>query len=209
MTVWQLPSGSWPRAAIHDTVASIVRQPAYRRDARTLLDRFIGWLGDLLARFTEMLGGMPHGRFVATIAATIIVVLVIGRFAYASRLRATTFDDGSRPRQVRGESADLWAEAEQLAAEGRFTEAAHAMYRATLFLLASGGQVRLHDSKTSGDYARELRRRGASAFGAFHHFGARYDRIIYGTGSCDASEYRALVADANAVAATRTTERAA
>jgi len=24
MTVWQLPSGSWPRAAIHDTVASIV-----------------------------------------------------------------------------------------------------------------------------------------------------------------------------------------
>lgn len=207
--LWQLPSGIVSRAAIHDTVGAIARQPAFRRDVRTLLDRLVTWFEDLFSRFAEMLGGVPHGRMVTTTAAVVVVVLIIGRIAYASRLRGRTFDEPGSPRARTGNSGDLWAEAEQLAAEGRFTEAAHALYRATLFLLAAGGVVRLHDSKTSGDYARELRRRGAAAYTAFRRFGARYDRIIYGTGSCDASEYRALVADANAVAATRTAERAA
>lgn len=206
---WQLPAGTWSRAAIHDTVAAIVRQPVYRRDVRTLLDRLMAWLGELFDRFTAMLGGMPHGRFVAMVAAAIVLALIVSRFAYASRLRGRSFGEGSRTRHVAGDSGDFWADAEQLAAAGRFTEAAHALYRATLALLASGGLVRLHDSKTSGDYARELRRRGAAGYSAFRRFGGRYDRIVYGTRICDAAEYGNLLADANAVATSRTAERAA
>jgi hypothetical protein len=209
MMAWQLPAGTWSRAAIHDTVAAIVRQPAYRRDVRTLLDRLIAWLNDLFERFTAMLGDVPHGRFVAMGAAAIVVALIISRVAYSARLRAPTFGEGGRQRRVTGQSSDLWREAEQLAAAGRFTDAAHALYRATLALLASGGLVRLDDSKTSGDYARELRRRGAAAYIAFRHFGGRYDRIIYGTGRCDPAEYGDLLADAKAVASSRTAERAA
>ena len=209
MTAWQLPPQIWSRAAIHDTVAAIVRQSGYNRDVRTLLDHLVDSFRDLFARLVNALGGVPYGRFFATIALAGVVVLILGRIAYASRLRAAATPEGARSRRIKGESADLWTEAERLAADGRYTEAAHALYRATLSLLAAAGIVRLHDSKTSGDYARELRRRGDPSHTAFRRFGSRYDRIIYGTGSCDAAEYALLLGDANDVAAAGMIERAA
>ena len=70
-----------------------------------------------------------------------------------------------------------------------------------------GGLIRLHDSKTSGDYARELLRRGSSSYASFRRFGALYDRIIYGAGVCDATEYATLFVAARAI--TTRGERAA
>jgi len=209
MTAWQLPPQIWSRGAIHDSSAAIVRQQAYNRDVRTLLDRLVDWIHDLFSRFMNALGGVPYGRFFAAIALGGVALLVLGRIAYASRLRASPTGERSRSRRIRGESANLWSEAERLAGGGHYTEAAHALYRATLSLLAAGGHVRLHNSKTSGDYARELRRRGDRAYTAFRRFGGHYDRLIYGTGNCDAAEYAVLLADANAVAAIRAIERAA
>ena len=114
---------------------------------------------------------------------------------------------------IRGRRAttagDPWQSAEALAAAGQFTDAAHVLYGATLALLATRGQIRLHVSKTNGDYARELRRRGAAAHGPFRRFGRRYDRIIYGTGTCDAAEYAALLEEARMVGTARESERAA
>ena len=209
MLVLQAPDAVWTRAAIHDTVAAIVRQPAYRRSlGTTLLDRVLGWIGDVYARLVEALGTVPHGRVVATIAAATVALLVVARIAYASRLRGVSAMSLASRRGRSGTSSDPWREAEQLATAGRFTEAAHALYRATVALLAAQGLVRRHDSKTSGDYARELRRRGAPAYAAFRRFGSRYDRIIYGTGTCDAPGYAALLGDARAVLA-RQDERAA
>lgn len=200
MHVLQAPNAVWSRAAIHDTVAAIVRQPGYRRSlGTTLLDRVLGWIGDLYSRLVAALGTVPHGRVVATIAAATVALLVVARIAYAARLRGGSTMSLARRRGRRAAAADPWREAEQLAAAGQFTEAAHALYRATVAMLASQGLVRRHDSKTSGDYARELRRRGAPAYAAFRRFGGRYDRIIYGTGMCDAAGYDALLADARAV----------
>lgn len=200
MLVVQVPDAIWPRAAIHDTVAAIVRQPAYRRSlGTTLLDRVLGWIGDWYSRLVTALGSVPHGRVVATIAAATVGLLVVARIAYAARLRGTSAMSLVRSRSKRGMATDPWREAEQLAAAGQFTEAAHALYRATVAILASQGLVRRHESKTSGDYARELRRRGAPGYVAFRRFGSRYDRIIYGTGTCDAAGYDALVGDARAV----------
>jgi riboflavin biosynthesis pyrimidine reductase len=56
--------------------------------------------------------------------------------------------------------------------------------------------VRLHASKTAGDYARELARRGSPARSAFQQFRRRYDAVIFGAGTCDADEYAALLRDA-------------
>lgn len=196
----QAPDAGWPRAAIHDTVAAIVRQPSYRRGlGTTLLDRPLGWIGDWYSRLVAALGTVPHGRVVATIAAATVALLVIARIAYAARLRGTSTTSIANGRSRRGTAADPWREAEQLAAAGQFTEAAHALYRGTVTILASQGLVRRHEAKTSGDYARELRRRGAPAYTAFRAFGLRYDRIIYGTGTCDAAGYDALLAEARAV----------
>ena len=200
MLAVQVPEAIWPRAAIHDTVAAIVRQPAYRRSlGTTLLDRVLEWIGDWYSRLVAALGTVPHGRVVATVAAATIALLVVARIAYAARLRGTSAMSLARGRGKQRVATDPWREAERLAAAGQFTEAAHALYRATVAILASQGLVRRHDSKTSGDYARELRRRGAPAYAAFRRFGSRYDRIIYGTGMCDAPSYDALLADARAV----------
>lgn len=207
--VVQALDASWARGAIHDTVAAIVRQPAYHRSlGSTLLDRVWGWIADMYSRLVEALGTVPHGRVVATVAAAIVALLVVARIAYAARLRGVSAMSRASGRGRSGTSVDPWREAEQLAAAGQFTEAAHALYRATVAMLAAGGLVRRHESKTSGDYARELRRRGAPAYGAFRRFGGRYDRIIYGTGVCDAAGYDALLADARAVL-DRPSERAA
>ena len=205
----QDPDAIWSRAAIHDTVAAIVRQPAYRRGlGTTLLDRVLGWIGAWYERLVSALGTVPHGRIVATVAAATVALLVVARVAYAARLRGTSAMSLVRSRSMRRMATDPWREAEQLAAAGQFTEAAHALYRATVAILASQGLVRRHDAKTSGDYARELRRRGAAAYAPFRVFGRRYDRIIYGTGACDAAGYDALLADARDVLE-RQSERAA
>ena len=187
----------WPREAIHDTVAAIVRHPAYRRDiGTTLLDRLLQWLGDAYERLVQAISGVPHGRLAATIAAGLVAGLIVARIVYAARLRGDVVVGPDRPHARVTGGADPWVDAERLAARGQFTEAAHALYRAGLTVLAARGLVRVHDSKTSGDYARELRRRGSPVYAAFRRFGARYDRIIYGTGVCSADDYRVLLEDA-------------
>jgi len=199
----------WPRAAIHDTVATIIRQSAYRRDvSTTLLDRIIQWIQDHLERLLESFRGMPHSRTVATVAAVILALLVVARVVYAARLRKGDVDDDTRRIGAAASTNDPLREAELLAASGQFTDAAHALYRGTVGLLAASGLVRRHTSKTSGDYARELRRQGAPAYAAFRRFGALYDRLMYGAGVCNASEYAALLDAARAVT-TRGSERAA
>jgi Domain of unknown function (DUF4129) len=210
----QAPLGAlaptWTRAAIHDTVASVVRQSAFRRDVqRTLLDRLLQEILDLLDRLFSNVRGLPYGRQIAVIAAAVLVILVVARVAYAQRLRALDAEELADS-QVDGRIlTDPWRDAERLASAGQFTEAAHALYRGVVAALVGRGLVRAHASKTSGDYARELRRGGAPAEVPFRRFGARYDRIIYGTGMCGAADYTALLADARAVFAAAVRERAA
>jgi hypothetical protein len=200
----------WSRQAIHDTVAIIVRQRGYRRDLRsTLLDRILGWIADAYHRLFDALGGVPHGRAIAAIAAGVVALLIVARVTYAARLRNASHDGATARKRGDSRAGDPWGDAAALAESGHFTEAAHALYRATIARLAATGLIRPHESKTSGDYARELRRRAAPSHAAFRRFGARYDRIIYGTGICDAENYGLLLQDARMVLAPRGAERAA
>jgi hypothetical protein len=146
---------------------------------------------------------------VAIAAALVLAILVIGRIVYAGRLRAQADEELARSEIDTRTAVDPWRETERLAAAGQYTEAAHALYRAVIVALASRQFVRAHSSKTSGDYARELRRRDATAEAPFRRFGARYDRIIYGTGVCDAENYHALRDEAAIVLAVTDRERAA
>jgi hypothetical protein len=84
------------------------------------------------------------------------------------------------------------AEAERLAAAGDYVAAAHALCGALLDSYAARGEIRLHRSKTTGDYARELRRRQAPQASAFQTFRRRYDRMVYGSITIDGAEYQEL-----------------
>ncbi|MFN0097349.1 MAG: DUF4129 domain-containing protein [Gemmatimonadaceae bacterium] len=96
----------------------------------------------------------------------------------------------------RGQRFDPWLEAERLAASGDHLAAAQSLCAALLGACARRGEVVLHQSKTTGDYAREMRRRNAPSLSAFQRFRARYDRVIYDAQACDAAEYAALLSAA-------------
>jgi hypothetical protein len=81
---------------------------------------------------------------------------------------------------------DPWRAADALLAAGRLEEAAHALYRGVVESVARAEKLRLDPSKTSGDYARELRGRGSARLSPFRAFARRFDVAVYGHGGCDA-----------------------
>ena len=186
----------WPDSAVHDTVAAIARQAEFQRTlSETLMHRLGTWILRLLNDFFELVRGSATGQSVTIALVVLLLVLVAARIVVAARApRDATLDVGSRTARARG--ADPWSEAERLAAAGHFTEAAHALLAALLLAFASRGEVRLHASKTAGDYARELRRRGSPAQGRFRVFRSRYERIIYGDGECGSDDYAGLLEEA-------------
>ncbi len=189
--------GGWPARAIHDTVAAIVRQPAY---ARSVTQSLFGWfVRFVVERINDLLSfaqGHPELRPLA-IAATVLLLLVIAaRIVTAQHARdaAHRAESMARARNVGG--LDPWLLALSFAAAGKHTAAAHALYAAVLERLAGQRSISLHASKTNGDYARELRQSGLKAYDPFRAFARRYDRLIYGVGECTPAEFSALLADA-------------
>lgn len=191
--VVQSPASRWADEAIRDTVATIARQPAYQQSAgETLWGRFVEWVGSILRWLFELFAGSGGGRVVVTALFVLLVLVVVARIAINLR------DDrsGARARRravARRSGRDLLAEAERYAQAGDFTMAAHALCAALLDAYAARGEVRLHASKTTGDYARELRRRLAPTAPAFQVFRLHYDRMVYGTARIAEADYRSLV----------------
>jgi hypothetical protein len=180
----------WPAVAIQDSVAAIVRQPAYQRSVRaTLLDRLLDWLTALIRRFFSGLSEIPNMKWIILGLAILVVLAIVARMWVGSE--AEERRRRARPGAARG-TGDPWAEADRVAASGDYTAAAHLLYRGLTERLAAAGQLRLHPSKTSGDYTRELGARGSSAHAEFRRFGRRYDHVLFGSGTCDAQTYTAL-----------------
>ncbi|HZS60936.1 MAG TPA: DUF4129 domain-containing protein [Gemmatimonadaceae bacterium] len=126
------------------------------------------------------------------------ILLILGVVAH---ILLTVYIPGSGASarwKLRGGSAsrvsDPWVLARQLAAQGRYTEAAHALYLALLARVAARVPLRLHDSKTAGDYARELRHTAPNLFGPFREFARSYEIVIYALGECDRSRFDSLIA---------------
>lgn len=183
-----------PAQAVHDSVAAIVRGSEYSRTVHvSLLQLLWSWFVELLRRVLPNLSGVPHGRSIAIVALVGAVLLVLARVLYVVRAGEES-ERILRARGIRRTAEDHWRDAEQAAAEGRFTDAAHSLYRALLQTLARRERLRLHAAKTAGDYARDLRAAGSPSCRAFRDFGRSYDRIIYGIGSCDRAGYESLLA---------------
>ena len=152
------------------------------------------WLAEWFDRMNKAFHNLPSARTVGLIFVALLALFVIVRFVIAARA-----GDETGVRAVRRRSGtsttDPWQIAESLLAQGRFEDAAHALYRGVIVTLGREERLRLHASKTSGDYARELRRRGSASYAPFRTFTRRFDVAVYGHGGCDAAaldELRAL-----------------
>jgi len=138
-----------------------------------------------------------HSTMAQRLLTVAIILLILGIIAH---LALTVYIPGggkSARWTLRGarsaESGDPWALAQRLAAEGRYTEAAHALYGALLARVAARVPLRLHPSKTAGDYARDLRGTAPSIYGPFREFARSYEVVIYGLGECDRPRFEGLI----------------
>jgi hypothetical protein len=191
----------WAPAAIHDTVAAIARGLEYRRSLRqSFADRLLLWIAEGIRAIARFLRESHAARPIGYVVLTAIVLLVVARLVIAARARDETLGPRRRRSRVTTQE-DPFAVAERLAGEGRYEEAAHALYRGVLSALARTERLRLDPSKTSGDYARDLRRRGSPKHQAFRAFARRFDVAVFGHGRCDVE----LIADLRALAAPLTT----
>ena len=178
----QVAPRAWPADAVHDTVA-VLRAGDFRRSLQTtLLERLVRWIGEWIDRFLHAIGGVGTARTIALALAALLVVAVVARLALAARARDPEAGATTRARRDRGENP--WHAAARLRGEGRYEDAAHALYRAVLTSLSRAERIRLVASKTSGDYARELRTRNSPAYARFRAFSRRFDEVVYGHEGC-------------------------
>jgi len=188
-----------PERTIRRAVEAVYGTPTYNRTS--LWDRFWGFVGEMVSRFFAWLSpafGALHKSpplfWAVLIGLGLLTGAVIARWLYLWRartaLRIAGAGWGTKPGATRG---DAWAAAQQLAARGDFTAAAHALYAALLDAGARQNQLRLHPSKTAGDYVREVRRHSSPIFPGFRDFARAYELVIYGLGECNRERYERLL----------------
>ena len=196
-------AGPWSPSQIHDTVAAIVRQPAFAgRGRESLLGRFLRYVFAHIRDWLSQYQGSANARYVVIAALIVLILIIIARIVTVRDAEAQARRRGFIGR-VSSADADLWGTAQELAAAGEYTAASHALYAGLLVRVARSGGVTLHASKTGGDYWRELHRRGSPIAADFRAFSRRFDRVMFGTGSATAEDFAELASLAERVSATR------
>lgn len=164
--------------------------PAYATKPLSMLEVALRWLGRWLDTIFAFLSkDSVFGPYIRW-GLIVVAVLLIGRILLAILLhyRPRTFGVGTRFSAQRYE--DPWKIAQQYATAGDYSNAAHALYSAAVTSLARSGQVAIDDSKTAGDYLRDLR--GKPTRQPFADFARMYEFVMYGIGSCDSLQYQTL-----------------
>lgn len=194
-------SQTWSDSAIRDTIAAIARDPAYQRDiGQSIMGRAMRWFWTQVDRLMDAVHGLPHGRVIALGVVALLVSLVVARMLIGVRAEQRTRGRSARTHLQLSRNVSL-ADAERLAQEGNYTAAAHTLFASVLLAGGARGEFKVHPSKTTGDYARELRRRQGAWLRPFQSFRSRYDRVIYGDMRCTAEDYQALERDARTMLA--------
>ena len=204
----QVAQRAWPPSAVHDTVAAVVNSRAFGRSLQqSLAQRLIRWISDGLDALMEYLRASASARWLAIGFAVVLAALIVARLVLAARARDEDDLTGGDARRGR-HGEDPWRAAARHSEAARFEEATHALYRAVVESAARTDRLRLDPSRTSGDYARELRARGSPRYAAFRTFARRFDVAVYGHGVCDAATFAELARLAEPFRGDRTTRAA-
>ncbi len=196
-------AGPLTESDIREVVEQVFQAGAYNQT--TLLQRFFIWLAQVFralgALLRDALGAVSESTalsWLVVVLAVVMSVAITARILYLWQLRRIR--EAASPVRFGdtwfGGAGDPLAAAEEAAKRGNFTEAAHALYRALLTAIARTHQIKLHPSKTVGDYGRELRAKGSSLFTRYREFGRDYETVIYGVGTCDRERFERLYAAA-------------
>jgi uncharacterized protein DUF4129 len=192
--------GPLDNSAIADTLAAIFRtRPFVRHNTVSIAQVITEWVWNLIVRAIGFSAGHPAIGFILRIAIGACLLLILARIAFGLVARYSPARLGRQHFDV-GRGTDWWSTAQDLASRDDYTGAAHALYLALLGAAARRGLISLHESKTTGDYLRELRRKpDAMDLPRFTDFTRSYETVIYGIGVCDRDRYATLNTLANAI----------
>ena len=211
--MWNSPPRSLPlprRAALPTSaevdraVAAVFQRPEFT--APTLsgpLARLAEWyqqvrtaIGEWLGRLFESSGGgtVLFWIFVAWLALTALALGIYlarsARRGWRARDRGVGTHSGEGRPAVTG-AAEWEATARRAAGEGRWRDAALALYQALLYRLEERGAVRYDAAKTPGDYRRESRR-DREAARVLESFLRTWEPVAFGTRGADREGYSRL-----------------
>ncbi|MEO7041086.1 MAG: DUF4129 domain-containing protein [Gemmatimonadaceae bacterium] len=180
-------------SAIADTVAAVLRSRDFVAHNTVSIGQLIAeWIWSAVVRFLGFAASHPAVGFVLKLTLGAFLLIVLVRIVYGLIVRYSPSTLGRQHfDSVRG--TDWWHTAQQRASDNDYTGAAHALYLALLGSAARRGLITLHESKTTGDYLREVRRRpDAIDLPRFADFTRSYETVIYGIGVCDQERYSKL-----------------
>lgn len=144
-----------------------------------------------MAPVFDAISRSPIAKDTLIVVAAVLILGILAHLVLGGSVPGAS--EGTwRRRGGPGADADAWQLAQHYAAAGQYTEAAHALYRALLARVSARVSLRVHPSKTAGDYARDLRGSAPSLFGPFREFARSYEVVIYGLGFCDHQRLQTL-----------------
>jgi hypothetical protein len=144
---------------VREVVREVLSRPEFRPPPRSLTERVIDWVLELIGRLLAALGGSGAGGIVGLILLALVLVGVGALAARFSRGLTPSPELAAAVPGGRRRSAAEWrAEAEAHERAGAWREAVRSRYRALVADLAARGLVEEVPGRTAGEYRREVGR---------------------------------------------------
>lgn len=191
-----LPPPEHTPADAREAADRILERSEYQwRDNRSLIERFVDWLGEQFGRLASPLGvdsgGVPGWVGWLVLGLLVAAVALLVYRARGGWRRERTADDAAGGRVIvsPGEEGIDWeAEAARCEAEGRWREALRARYRLLVGGLATRGVIGDLVGRTAGELVAEVRTSCPPATATFTAATDRFEEAWYGGVAVDPAD---------------------
>jgi Domain of unknown function (DUF4129) len=181
---------------VREVTREVLSRAEFRVPERSLLERAIDWVLEVIGRLLAALGGSGAGGIVGLLLLG-LVLLGVGVLAarFSRGLTPSPEVAAAVPGGRRRSAAEWRAEAEAHERTGAWREAVRSRYRALVADLAMRGVVEEVPGRTAGEYRREVGQTLPDAAGDFAGATELFEVAWYGrsdTGAKDAAHLRDL-----------------
>jgi uncharacterized protein DUF4129 len=181
---------------VREVTREVLSRPEFRAPERSLMERVIDWVLEMIGRLLAALGGSGAGGIVGLVLLGLILLGVGVLAARFSRGLTPSPEVAAAVAGGRLRSAVEWrAEAEAHERAGAWREAVRSRYRALVADLALRGVVEEVPGRTAGEYRREVDQALPDAAGDFAGATELFEVAWYGradTGAQQAAHLRDL-----------------
>jgi hypothetical protein len=199
-----LDPGDITRQGAQDEARRELRKAVYHVTDPSPVQRAFGWLFEHIARFFDNAvkvapGGLPSLLVVVVLIVAVVVALRLG--VGPARLR-DALTDRRRGAAVRS-AAEYRAEAETLAAQGKYKEAVRARFRAVIRELEERAVLDPRPGRTAGEIAREGGAAVPTIGADLRSAAGAFDEAWYGRRDAGPADYAVVAAADERIRSTR------